>query len=164
MRTIIALTLAVALAGCDRGTDVDFGGETMGPDLHAIVSEDGSVKMGLTRQFVYFALSDSARAEAQAELDQDAEQSFVGGIMRGLVGKALDFRAKYALSTIDDIRWEDGRMRVVFTDPDRRLDEGLEIGDGQPVAEAFEEDAVLAFAEAFRAVKQESARDAGPAR
>lgn len=164
MRTLIALTLAVALTGCDRGTDVDFGGEAMGPDRHAIVSEDGSVKMGLTREFVYFALSDSARAQAQAELDEDAEQSFLGGIMRGLVGKALDFRAKYAVSTIQDIRWEDGRMRVVFTDPDRSLDEGLEIGDGQPVAETFTEDAVLAFAEAFRAVKEESARGSGPAR
>ncbi|HSR42747.1 MAG TPA: hypothetical protein VLL48_11260 [Longimicrobiales bacterium] len=163
MRSLIALTLAVALAGCDRGTDVDFGGEAMGPDLHAIVSEDGAVKMGLTREFVYFALSDSARAQAQAELDEDAEQSFLGGIMRGLVGKALDFRAKYAVSTIRDIRWEDGRMQVVFNDPDRRLDEGLEIGDGQPVTEAFTEDAVLSFAEAFRAVKGESAPESDPA-
>lgn len=159
---MIALTLAVALAGCDRGTDVDFGGEAMGPDLHAIVSEDGSVKLGLTQKFVYFALSDSARAEARAELEEDAEQSFLGGIMRGLVGKALDFRAKYAVSSIQDIRWEDGQLRVVFNDPDRRLDEGLEIGEGRPVTDAFTEDAVLAFAEAFRAVKRESARDPGP--
>lgn len=164
MRTLTVLTLAMALVGCDRGTDVDFGGEAMGPDLHAIVSEDGSVKLGLTREFVYFALSDSARAQAQSELDEDAEQSFLGGIMRGLVGKALDFRAKYAVSTIQDVRWEDGRMRVVFDDPDRRVDEGLEIGDGQPVTEAFTEEAVLSFAEAFRAVKEETARSSGPAR
>jgi hypothetical protein len=164
MRTLIALTLALALIGCDRGTDVDFGGETMGPDLHAIVSEDGSVKMGLTREFVYFALSDSARTQAQTELDEDAEQSFLGGIMRGLVGKALDFRAKYAVSTIEDIRWEDGRMQVVFTDPDRSLDEVLKIRDDQPVGETFTEDAVRAFAEAFRAVKEEGARGSGPAR
>lgn len=164
MRSLIALTLALALVGCDRGTDVDFGGETMGPDLHAIVSEDGSVKMGLTREFVYFALSDSARAKAQADLEEDAEQSFLGGIMRGLVGKALDFRAKYAVSTIQDIRWEDGRMRVVFTDPDRRLDEGLRIGEDQSVDEAFTEDAVQAFSEAFRAVKAEGAREPGTAR
>ncbi len=154
MRSLIAVALAATLVGCgDRGGNVDFGGEDMGPDLHAILSEDGGVKMGLTRAYVYFALSDSARAEAQGELNRDAEDSFLGGIMRGVVGKALGFRAKYEVAEIRDIRWEDGRLRVVFDDPDRRIDDSLQIGEDESVAEAFSEDAVRAFAEAFRAVK-----------
>ena len=161
MRSLIAVALAVSLAGCgDRGSRVDFGGEDMGPDLHAILSEDGGVKMGLTREYVYFALSDSARAEARAELDRDAEESFLGGIMRSVVGKALGFRAMYEVAEIRDVRWEDGHLRVVFNDPDRRIDDNLQLGEDESVADAFSEEAVQAFSEAFRAVKEGQAAPA----
>jgi hypothetical protein len=160
MRTVMALTLAAALAGCgDRSGAVDFGGEDIGPDLHAIASEDGAVKMGLTREWVYFALSDSARAEAQAELDEDAEadgmEGLFGGIMRRLVGRALSFRAKYAVAEIREIRWEDDRLRIEFNDPTRRVDDNLQLGEGESVTEAFTEEAVRGFAAAFRALNAE---------
>ena len=116
------------------------------------------MKMGLTRKWVYFALSDSVRAEAEAELDADAEadglKGFFGGIMRNVVGRALDFRAKYAVSEIRDIRWEDGRMRIEFDDPERRVEANLYAGeDEKTVDEAFAEEDVKGFAEVFRAVK-----------
>lgn len=156
---LIAVALAVALVGCgDRGNQVDFGGEEMGPDVHAVVSEDGNVKLGLTLEYVYFALSDSARAEAQRELDDDAEaegvKGFFGGVMRGVLGKALAFRARYPVAEIQDIRWEDGRMRLEFTDPDRRLDDNLQVED-EPVTEAFSEEAVREFSAVFRTLKEE---------
>ena len=160
MRIFAATLLALTLAGCgDPGNEVDFSGDEIGPDIHAIVSDDGVVKMGLTREWVYFALSDSTRAEAEAELEADAEeggiQGFFGGIMRNVVGKALNFRAKYAITEIRDVRWEDGRMRFEFVDPERRLDDNLELGEDRSVTEAFGEEAVKEFAEAFRAVKEE---------
>lgn len=158
MRSLMVVALAVLVACGDPGGGVDFSGDEMGPDVHAIVSEDGNVKMGLTGEWVYFALSDSMRAEARAELDEDAEagglKGFFGGIMRGLLGKALGFRARYAVSEIRDIRWEDGRMRIVFTDPEQRVDENLTVGDDeQSLTEAFAEEDVKELAEAFRTMK-----------
>lgn len=163
MRSLLAIAMAVALVGCgDPDAGVDFSGEDLGPDIHSVLSEDRLVKMGLTRDWVYFELSDSVRAEARAELDADAEagglKGFFGGIMRSLVGKALGFRARYAVAEIRDIRWEDGRMRIEFEDPDRSLDENLQVGEeGEPVTEQFAEDDVKAFAEVFRGVKAERA-------
>lgn len=161
MKSLIAVALTVALAGCgDRDAGVDFGGEEMGPDVHAVVSEDGNVKMGLTLEHVYFALSDSARAEARRELDADAEaggvKGFFGGLMRAVVGEALSFRASYPVTEIEDIRWEYGRMHIEFADPDRRLDDNLQIDD-EPVTEAFSEASVREFSAAFRTVKEEQA-------
>ena len=163
MRSLLAIAMAAALVGCgDRDAGVDFSGEELGPDIHSILSEEGVVKMGLTRNWVYFELSDSVRAEAQSELDADAGagglKGFFGGIMRNVVGRALDVRARYAVAEIRDIRWEDGRMRIEFEDPDRSLDENLQIGDeGESVTQQFAEADVKAFAEVFRGVKAERA-------
>ena len=163
MRSLLAIAMAAVLAGCgDPDAGVDFSGEDLGPDVHSVLSEDRVVKLGLTRDWVYFELSDSVRAEAQAELDADANaegvKGFFGGIMRSVVGKALGFRARYAVSEIRDIRWEDGRMQIEFEDPGRRIDENLQIGEeGEPVTEQFAEEDVRAFAEVFRGVKAERA-------
>lgn len=158
MRTALAVALMVALVGCgDRDSPMDFSGDEVGPDVHVIHSRDGNLKMGLTEGWVYFTLSDSTRAEAQAELDGDADadglRGFFGGLMRRVVGKALSFRARYAVSEIRDIRWQEGRMRVEFDDPDRRLGENLEFGEDEAVVDAFAREDVESFAEAFRAVK-----------
>jgi hypothetical protein len=113
--------------------------------------------MGLTREWVYLALSDSVREEARDEVaaktDSGGVKGFFGGLLRSAVGKALSFRAKYAVSEIRDIRWEDGRMVVEFVDPDRRIQENFE-ADGKPVTEAFAEEDVRGFSDAFRALKQ----------
>ena len=162
MRSVLMAVLALAVAGCgDSDGEVDFSGGELGRDLHSIVSEDGAIRMGLTRDWVYFTLSDSVRARAEAELDADADaggvQGFLGGIMRNVVGRALDFRAKYAVAEIRDIRWEDDRMRIVFEDPEREIDENLQLGEeGESVTEQFAENEVRAFAEVFRALKEES--------
>lgn len=161
MRSLIAVALAAVLLGCgDTDNDVDFGGEDLGPDLHAMVSEDGNVKMGLTMNYVYFALSDSARTEAQREIEADAGEGGASGffsrLMGGVLGKALSFRAKYPVSEIQDIRWEDGRMRVEFTDPGRSIDENIQMSeDDEPVTGMFGEEAVREFSAVFRTLKEE---------
>ncbi len=158
MRRWIVLIMAAGLVACgDSNTQVDFDGDEMGPDIHAVLSDDGTVKMGLTREFVYFALSDSARARAQADLEADSEGGFLDGIMRSVVGKALGFRAKYALDDVQDIRWEEERLRFIFTDPDRDLDDNIQLSEDRPVSESFTEEAVLEFAEAFQVVKTSGA-------
>jgi hypothetical protein len=158
MRALWAVAILVpALAGCERpDADVDFGGDDIGPDVHSMVSAGGEVRMGLTERYVYLALSEEkleeARSEMREEADKEGVEGIVGGVLEKTVGKALGFRAKYAVDAIDDIRWEDGAMVVDFRDPDRRLARELEVDD-RPVTEAFREEDVRAFGEVFRAVK-----------
>lgn len=160
MRCCLAFLLLAPFVACgDQGADVDFSGDDLGEDRFAINSEDGGVRMGLTDEFVYFALSDSVLAEARSEMDQDTGDAegvsgAIGGMVRGAVGRALSFRAKYPVADIRDIRWADGRMVMDFTDPDRTLSDSFEVDD-RPVAEAFVESDVQAFAAEFRKLKRE---------
>lgn len=160
MRSRFALLLLVPLLGCgDSGNEMDFGGEEIGPDRHAMLSEEGDVKMGLTDRYVYLALSDSIVADARSEMRGDTSEGkggLFGQVLEGTVGKALSFRAKLLVSEIEDVRWEDDRMRVVFTDPDRTLGENFQVDD-RPIDEAFAEDDVREFGEALRRVKAEGA-------
>ncbi|NIP82272.1 MAG: hypothetical protein GWM90_24850 [Gemmatimonadetes bacterium] len=157
-RFLVALLIPLVGACGDRpDADMDFGGDEIGPDRHAMLSEDGNVKMGLTDEFVYFALSERALEEARAEMREEADkegvEGFFGGVLEKTVGKALGFRAKYPVAEIRDIRWEDGAMRIDFMDPDRSLDRSFRVDD-EPVAEAFSEEDVRAFGDAFREVKE----------
>lgn len=160
MKRCLALLLLAPLAACgDEGADVDFSGDDLGEDRFAIHSASGGVRMGLTDEFVYFALSDSVLAEARSEMERDTGDAngvagAIGGMVRGAVGRALSFRAKYDVADIRDIRWEDGRMMMEFTDPERSLSDSFEVDD-EPVAEAFVESDVQAFAAEFRRLKRE---------
>ncbi|MBW3552691.1 MAG: hypothetical protein KY466_04225 [Gemmatimonadetes bacterium] len=159
MRTRLTLLLLAPLAACsDGGADMDFGGEDLGEDRFAIRSDDGAVRMGLTDDVVYFALSDSVRAVARAEMEDDTPREgiagSIAGAVRGGVSRALAFRAKYPVAEIRDIRWEDGRMTFDFEDPDRTLSREFEVDD-RPIAEAFSEQDVLAFAREFRRLKRQ---------
>lgn len=157
MRALLAVAILVpTLAGCDRpDADMDFGGEEIGPDVHSIQSREGEVRMGLTERYVYFALSEEAVEEARSEMRREADkegvEGLVGGVLERTVGKALGFRAKYPVEAIEDIRWEGGEMVIEFSDPDRRLDR-FEVDD-ESVTEAFSEEDVRSFAEAFRELK-----------
>lgn len=163
MRQWLALGLVLPLLGCgdDGGPAVDFGGEELGPDRHAIVSEDGGAKTGLTDRYVYFGLSDAtvekARSEMRAGLRSDTGQEgspgFVGGLVERTVGRALRFRAKLPVEEIEDIHWEDGRMRIDFVDPGE-LGPNFRVND-EPVTDAFAEEDVRAFAEALHRLKAE---------
>lgn len=155
------LALLAVLPGCgdSNGASMDLGGEELGPDRHAMVGRDGEVKMGLTDEYVYFSLSDETVEEARAEMRREAEEDgaggFVGGVLEKTVGRALGFRSRLPVSEIEDIRWEDGRMRIVFTEPDRSFGDNFSIED-RPVTESFAEEDVREFAEAFHRVKAQA--------
>lgn len=158
--TLSPLALAVALAACDAGAEVDFGGEDIGPDRFAILSDQGAVRMGLTDEFVYFALSDSVIAEASAEMEEDASGeegigASIAGMVRGSVERALRFRTKYPLAEIRDIRWEDGRMVVEFENGATGLGDNIHVDD-RPLEESFAREDVEAFAAEFRKVRARS--------
>ena len=159
MTRALALALLIPLIGCgDDDPQLDFGGEELGVDRYAVLSNDGEMKMGLTDGYLYFSLSERTREEARAEMQEAAEQEGVAGVIGGLVektvGKALSFRARYPVDEIRDVRWEGGEMRILFEDPDRSVGDQFKIDD-RPVAEAFPEEAVKAFGEEFRRLKRE---------
>ena len=158
LRTIAAIALAAAaLAACDTGPEMDFGGEDLGPDRFVVHSDSGAVRMGLTDEFVYFALSDSVLAAARADMQDDADSASglgatIGSLVRGGVERALRFRAKYPVADIRDIRWEDGRMLVEFEDGRTGFRDNIHIDD-RPIEEAFARQDVEAFAAEFRKAK-----------
>jgi hypothetical protein len=157
----LPLLILMATAGCggDR-PDMDLGGKDVGPELFSIVTTDGAVRMVLTDEFVFLALADSVREEARGDMQAAADQEGAAGVIASLVertvGKALGFRALIPLDEIEDVRWEDGEMHMVFTTRRRTLDEMFRTGD-QPVSRAFAEDDVRDFGEEFRALKREHA-------
>lgn len=159
-RMLMLLPLALlAACGGDEQAQVDFSGEEVGEDRHSVLSRDGEVKMGLTDRYVYFSLSDDARAQARAEVEQDLGEGegiggMVGGVLQKGLEKALTFRAKYPVEEIEDIHWSGGEMRIEFADGDRRIADMMKVDD-RPVTEAFSRAAVEEFAEAFRRVKAE---------
>lgn len=159
MRKLLTLMLLIPLVACgdEQQGEIDFGGEELGPDRYSVVSDDEAIKMGLTDQHVYFAIADSVRAEAQAEMERevgnrDGVAGMIGGVVQKAVGKAMSFRARYPVEEIRDIRWENGQMRIEFVDPDRSISDSFQSGD-RPITEAFSEQDVQAFAEHFRQVK-----------
>lgn len=163
MRSLIVAVLAVAVVACgDRSNQVDFSADDIGPDVQAIVSRDGNLKLGLTRDLLYVTLSDSVRAEAREELESQARGGGIKGFFARLatraVGKALNFRATYPVAEIRDIRWEDGGLKVEFMDPDRNIEGHVRINDDdESITEAFTEEDVLALSQAFHALKEEDA-------
>jgi hypothetical protein len=165
MRSPVAAALTLPLlavaSACGDSRDMDFGGRDIGPDLFSIVSTDGAVRMVLTDDYVYLALTDQTRDEVRDELQSAAEQEGAAGriasfVERG-VGKAMQFRALYPLDEIDDVRWEDGELRVEFSSHRKHRDGTFRVGD-DPVAAIFDEESVREFGEEFRALKRERER------
>ncbi|HSH44354.1 MAG TPA: hypothetical protein VK966_00725 [Longimicrobiales bacterium] len=156
-RSAAVLLIPLLAIACGDSPDVDFNGEDGAEDLFVVHSDDGAVKMALTEEHVYFALSDSVLTEAQRDLEADDSSEggigrVVGGAVRGTVSRALRFRARYAVDEVRDIRWEDGEMVFRFTDPDRRLGTSLRVED-RPVSQAFRQEDVEAFGRAFRELR-----------
>lgn len=162
---VVALALPtlvlLAAAGCrgDRA-DIDLGGKDVGPELFSIVSTDGGVRMVLTDDYVFLALADSTieavRSDMRAAAEQEGAAGFIGGFVERTVGRAMGFRALYPLDEVEDVRWDDGEMRVVFTSRRRSIDDVFRV-DGEPVTRAFAEDDVRDFGDELRALKREQA-------
>jgi hypothetical protein len=155
---ILPLLFLAAATACRDKPDMDFGGRDIGPDLFAIESTDGNVRMALTDDYLYLALAEQAVEEAREGMrsarDRDGAAALVAGFVERTVGKALQFRALYPLDEIEDIRWEDGELRIDFRERRRSLDEVFQMGD-EPVTRAFSEEAVLELSDEFHALQRE---------
>jgi hypothetical protein len=164
---LAACTLLVALAGCggDRAA-VDFGGRDLGPDLFAITSTDDRVRMVLTDDYLYLSLTEQAAEDIRRQVAEEAEAKGRAGLVDRFVERtvsaATGFRAAYPIDDIEDVRWEDGEMRIVLTRGRWDINEAFRMDDG-PVTRMFDEASVLELGEELRALKRErAARERGP--
>jgi hypothetical protein len=155
----LGLPLLAAAVACGDASDVDFGGRDIGPDLFSIVSTDGAVRMALTDDYVYLTLSDDKREEVRQSLRSEADAEGAAGRVSGwverTVGRALDFRDLHPVDEIEDIRWEDGRVRFDFKT--RRRQPSIQVGD-EETAGTFDEASAREFREELHALKREQAR------
>jgi hypothetical protein len=158
---LAACTLLVALAGCggDRAA-MDFGGRDLGPDLFAITSTDDRVRMVLTDDYLYLSLTEQAAEDIRRQVAEEAEAKGRAGLVDRFVERtvsaATGFRAAYPLADVEDVRWEDGEMRIVFTRGRWDVNEAFRMDD-EPVTRMFDEASVLELGEELRALKRERA-------
>lgn len=180
MRSMMAVLVVAVFAGCSDERNVKF---TMGDqdstfagrevelapsDQFAVVSRDGVVKLGLTRERVYFTASDAVREHVDSTLQKEMSESdsrfaraISGAVRRGLQS-ALAFDVDFRIDEIRDVDYVDGELVFDWVDPEREgtLD-NVEIDD-QPVTRAFDAESGRAFVRAFRRVKRgETLRDTG---
>ena len=126
----------------------------------AIVSEDRTSALLLTRDLVAVQLSDRALRDIDRdfarEKDKD-EGNVIGdaikGAVLGTVRALLDHSLECPVADLRDVRYRDGRLILITNHGDRLL-EDLTIND-QEVLEGFSEHDALAFVREFHRLKRD---------
>ena len=127
MRRLPPIVLLLVVAACSRHRDmpakVSFDSATatqsatqpLGPGDVRITSTNGTVILSLVGDSVRMQLSDSLRRSVEHALDTSSKGGIGGLITRsvsGVVGNALGFVVRIPVSEIDDVRYEDGQIRI----------------------------------------------------
>jgi hypothetical protein len=175
-----ALTVLAVAAACgdDRGTrarvDIDDDSLFAGSeatlregDLFAANTENGAIRLGLTRERVYFELSEQLREHVDSEIESGIGESenriarSIGAAVRRGIAGALDVEIDYRVDDIRDIDYRDGELVFDFVDPrDGEALRSTDIDD-EPITRAFSEDDARAFVAAFRRLKRADPSVAG---
>lgn len=171
-----ALTLAALAVACDDDraprarVDVDDDSLFAGSeatlregDLFAANTENGAVRLGLTRERVYFGLSEQLQEHVDSEIesgigesDNRIARSIGAAVRRGIAG-AMDISIDYRIDEIRDVDYRDGELVFDFVDPeDGRTLRGTDVDD-EPITRAFTEEDARAFVDAFRRAKSGAA-------
>jgi hypothetical protein len=128
-------------------------------DEFAALSTNGAIKLGLTRDRVYFEVSQAVREHVDSTIETELDESdsriarSIGGAVRRGIAGALDFEIDFQLEEVEDVEYRDGEIVFRFVDPgDERTLENIDIDD-EPLTRSFAEDDARAFVAAFRRVK-----------
>ena len=125
-------------------------GDLDGTPVTRIVSEDGSIELGLTDAVLYGRLTERAADEVHDELARAEDEGGIGGFVAGAVSDAVSGAIttpiQFPLDDIEDVRYEDGRLQIVFADRSSDLD--LDV-DGKDLDRQFSPDDARDFADAF---------------
>ena len=155
------LVLTVLLAGCGDAPAVRFGeeeGTAATPDLEAIETRDGHIRLALTEEEIYLALSENVLEDVERDMaEEDTPREGVGGriasaVLSG-VTQALRSRIAWDLEEVERLEYVDGELRV-WLENGRRAWEGVE-ADGEPMGEQFSRADAERFIAAFEKAKGE---------
>ena len=127
-RLAAAALLPLALAACSFGgdaegvavsfSDADTAREvSLGEGDVSVTSTDGAVVLMVVGDTVRMQLSDSLRAHVRAEVDSSVAEDAgaVGGMLARSIGKvvggAMGFVVRIPVEDVENVRYEDGRIR-----------------------------------------------------
>lgn len=159
---LLLALLATACTDTPDAADPDAPRDTLDAvsrpdDRLAIYTRDGSVKLALTDETVYFWPSEETMERVEEEVERGTEGlgSFaesLGDYVQTEVIRAVRDQLTFQLEEIRDIRYEDGRLNFDFADPRYELPDMRQ--NDQAVTERFRPDDARRFADAFQRAKQ----------
>ena len=176
-RPLIVLAFALAATACSDSPNVEFdmdddttfaGAEpNYAPgDEFAMLTENGAVKLGLTRDHMYFEVSEAVREHVDEQLEEDMGESdsrigrsIASAVRRG-VSSAMSIDIDYDLDEIRDVDYRGGELVFEFVRGEEHALDNIEIDD-EPITRSFSAQDARAFVDAFHRVKRgESVRGA----
>ena len=153
-RRLPALTVLVplALAACnplkgDHQSDngrVSFGGDSISNIVLEsgdvmITSSDGSMILAALGDSVRLQLSDSMRRAIKQDMESSASDSKLASmIVKGVsdvVQSALSFVVQVPVTSVEDLRYEEGRIRFRVTGENFRMSDGKRDGNNMEFSE-----------------------------
>ena len=133
--------------------------ESLGPGDMRVYNADSSVDVVLMGDTILAGLSPKTIAKIKSGLDESrsGDTSGLGGmisqIVKSSVAGAIGTHAVFPLSDIQDIRYDNGKIRVKWTDGgNRELFNGTSVNH-QKVSDSFNEAEAKRFIDAVRARK-----------
>lgn len=116
---------SVTLVACSFGGDADgvrvsFSGAPadsavpLGPDDVVVTSSDGALRLAVVGDSVHVQLADSVRRSVRTQVDSSAGDG-IGGVIARSVGSAVQtamgFTVRIPVQDVENVRYEDGRIR-----------------------------------------------------
>ena len=134
--------------------------DTLGPGDMRLYNSDSTVDVVLLGDNILAGLSAKTVAKVKGSLDESKGDSsgfggMISSIVRTSVAGAIGTHAAFPLSEIKDIRYEDGRIRVTWTDGGNRdlFGDGKMRVNKEEVSHSFNEADAKRFVAAVRARK-----------
>ena len=151
----------------DDTTFADAEVEYASDDEFAMLTENGAVKLGLTRERVYFEVSEAVREHVDEQIAEDMGESdsrigrSIGNAVRRGVRSAMSIDIDFDIDEIRDVEYRAGELRFEFENDHERSLDHVQIDD-EPIGRSFAAEDAQALVAAFRRVKAgESVRGAG---
>lgn len=145
----------------DMDDDTTFAGAEpnyASDDEFAMLTENGAVKLGLTRERVYFEVSQAVRDHVDEEIAEGVEDSdsrlarSIGDAVRRGVQSAMSIDIDFDIDEIRDVDYRNGELVFEFVNGEEQSLDNINIDD-EPVTRSFDADDARAFVDAFRRVK-----------
>jgi len=167
MRVVLPLALLLAATACSRSREEppdasavtsSPGAEAASPGEVRIITTSGQLDLALIGDSISSGLSPSSLAETRRGADTgmvtgSGLAATIERAVKGAVGGALNTRMSFALSDINDVRYEAGALKFDWRNERTRLFDNTSI-NGRPFLESFSPADAERFVQAVRARKR----------